>query len=276
MDIFPNLDLLSKINFLTPNKLQGVKMNVLKVLITSIFLSLNVIAQDITTKWANESEAGLTSTQSAQSATLDTNLYYGKHKTTVEKGSNTLSVFGNYFYGKQGDELNARHWMAGFKWDKAYSKILKAFLAETVEGNRFMGYVLRSNTDVGGKYYFLTQDEPKDLDYFFAELGYRLSFEDLTNNRTGASSTSNQGRAYSEYSKAWTATFSSKLWVEYIKTFGNDNRDMLNSEISGLTKMSDILSMKASYLVRYDDTLKDKSFERNTTTMLMVALIANY
>jgi hypothetical protein len=51
---------------------------------------------------------------------------------------------------------------------------------------------------------------------------------------------------------------------------------MFNTELSALTKMSDILSMKASYLVRYDDTLKDKGFERNITNILMVALIANY
>ncbi len=251
-------------------------MNVLKVLIIGFLLSSQLLAQEVTAKWANESEAGLTSTQSAQSAALDTNLYYGKHKTTFEKGSNTLSVLGNYFYGKQGNNLNARSWIAGFKWDKAYSNVLKAFLAETVEGNRFMGYTLRSNTDIGAKYFIQTQDDPKDLDYFFVELGYRLSYEDLTNNATGANSTSNQGRAFSEYSKAWNTAFSTKLWVEYIKTFGNDNRDMLNSELSGLTKVSDLLSMKASYLVRYDDTLKDKGFERNTTTMLMVALIANY
>ena len=251
-------------------------MSVLKVLLLGFLLSLNVTAQEVTTKWANESEAGLTSTQSAQSAALDTNLYFGKHKSTVEKGSNTFSAMGNYFYGKQGNELNARSWMAGFKWDKAYNANLKAFLAETVEGNRFMGYTLRSNTDIGAKYFFLTQEDPKDLDYLFSELGYRLSYEDLTNNLTGANSTSNQGRTYVEYSKAWTTTFSTKLWAEYIKTFSNDNRDMINSEVSALTKMSDLLSMKASYLVRYDDTLKDKNFERNTTTMLMVALIANY
>lgn len=255
-------------------------MSRLKVLLLGFLLSLSVTAQDaspeVTVKWANESEAGLTSTQSAQSAALDTNLYFGKHKSIIQNGSNTFSLMGNYFYGKQGNNLNARSWMAGFKWDKAFNSNLKAFLAETVEGNRFMGYTLRSNTDVGAKYFFLTQEDPKDLDYLFSELGYRLSYEDLTNNRTGANSTSNQARAYTEYSKAWTTTFSTKLWAEYIKTLGNDNRDMLNSEVSALTKMSDLLSMKASYLVRYDDTLKDKGFERNTTTMLMVALIANY
>lgn len=139
-----------------------------------------------------------------------------------------------------------------------------------------MGYVLRSNTDIGAKYFFSAQENPKDLDYFFAELGYRLSYEDLTTNPTNANSTSNQARAYTEYSKAWTATFSTKLWVEYIKTLGNDNREMINTELSAIAQMSDLLSMKASYLVRYDDTLKDKGFERNVNNVLMIALIANY
>ncbi len=252
-------------------------MYVLKALLLSMLISLSALSQVASSaKWANESEAGLSSSKSAESSSLDSNLYYGKHKSTVEVGVNTYSAFGNYFYGKQGDQLNTRNWMAGAKWDRAFSDRLKGFLAETLEGNRFMGYVLRSNTDIGAKYYFSVQEDPKDLDYFFAELGYRLSYEDLTVNPTGANSTSNQARAYSEYSKAWTATFSTKLWAEYIKTIGNDNKDMINTELSALTKMSDILAMKASYLLKYDDTLKDKGFERNTTSMLMVALIANY
>lgn len=252
-------------------------MLVSRILFILLLSSMNLNAQEVSSlKWANESEAGLSSSKSAQSSSLDSTLYYGKHKSTVQKGLNTYSAFGDYFYGKQGDQLNTRNWMTGFQYDHAFSDRFKGFLAETLQGNRFMGFVLRSNTDLGGKYFFLTQEDPKDLDYFFAELGYRLSYEDLTNNSTGANSTSNQGRAYTEFSKAWTATFSTKLWVEYIKTFGNDNRDMVNTELSALTKMSDLLSMKASYLVRYDDTLKDKGFERTTTNILMVALIANY
>jgi hypothetical protein len=126
-------------------------MQLLKVLLLTCFLSIYSYAQDInavaqgasTAKWANESEAGLSSSKSAQSAALDSTLYYGKHKSTVEMGVNTYSAFGNYFYGKQGDQLNTRNWMAGFKWDRAFNDRLKGFLAETLEGNRFMGYVLK-------------------------------------------------------------------------------------------------------------------------------------
>lgn len=251
-------------------------LNALKVLFFGLLFSYNAQSQNNAAIWANESEAGLSSSKSAQSSDLNTNLYYGKHKSMMELGVNTYSVLGNYYYGKQGDEVNTRNWMAGFKWDRSFNERFKGFLAETLEGNRFMGYVLRSNTDIGAKYYFSVQEDPKDLDYFFTEAGYRLSYEDLTNNPTNANSTSNQVRIYSEYSKPWTATFTTKLWVEYIKTIGNDNRDMINTELSAQTKMSNLLSMKASYLVRYDDTLKDKGFERNTTSLLMLALIANY
>ena len=245
-------------------------------LVSLLLCSTSVFSQDSSTKWANESEAGLSSIKSAQSSGLDTDLYYGKHKSDVSRGINSYSAFGNYYYGKQGSDLNTRNWAAGLKWGRSFSERLKGFLSETLEGNRFMGYVLRSNTDLGARYYFSTQEDPKDLDYFFAELGYRLSYEDLTTNTTDARSTNNQARAYTEYSKPWTATFSTKFWFEYIKTLGNDNRDMFNTEISASTKMSDLLSMKASYLVRYDDTLKDKGFERNTTNVMMLALIANY
>lgn len=248
---------------------------VIKALCLSALLVGSTFAQ-MEAKWANESEVGITSTQSANSSSEDTDLYFAKHKTAVEMGKNTFTAQGNYFYGKKGDEITARNWMGNLKWDRSFSERFKGFIAETLEGDRFMGYVLRSSTDLGGRYYFSMQEEPKDLDYFFAEAGYRLTYEDYTVRTANTNSTSSQARIFSEYSKPWTATFSTKLWIEYLKTLGNDSRDQYNAELSGLTKMSDLLTMKASYLVKFDDTLKDKGLERNTTKVLMVSLIANY
>ena len=247
-------------------------------LVPFLFCSLisQTFAQDSTTSWAHESEFGLTSTKSAQASSNDTDIYYAKHKTNLTSGKKNITAQGNYYYGKQGNELTARSWMTSLKWDRSLSEKFSIFVAETLEGNRFMGYVLRSSTDLGGKYFFMTKEDAKDLDYFFVEAGYRLSYDDLTNNPNNVNSTSNQARAYTEYSKAWNAVFSTKLWIEYIKTLGNDNRNMYNSELSALAKMSDILTMKAAYLVKFDDSLKDKNFERNTDRTILVALIANY
>lgn len=255
------------------------RYDVMYSFLTAIFICLLTLSSSLLfadPKWSNESELGLTSTQPAGSSSDDTDLYFGKHKTIVSIDKNTFTVQGQYFYGKQGEELTSRNWMGSIQWDRTFTEKLKGFLAEKLEGDRFMGYVLRSNTDIGGRYYFITQEEPKDLDYFFAEAGYRLTYEDYTVDQPNVNSTSHVGRLYSEYSKPWTSTFSTKLWVEYLKTIGNDNRNQYNAELSALSKMSDLLTMKASYLVKFDDTLKDKDLERNTTRVMMISLIANY
>lgn len=246
---------------------------VLFFLVFVSFISNPLFAE---TKWAHESELGLMSTQSANSSSEDTDLYFGKHKSIVAFDKNTLTANGQYFYGKKGDQITSRNWMGALQWDRTFSERFKGFLAEKLEGDRFMGYVLRSNTDIGGRYYFSIQEEPKDLDYFFAEAGYRLTYEDYTTNLPNTNSTSHVARIYSEYSKPWADSFSTKLWIEYLKTIGNDNRDQYNAELSALNKMSDLLTLKGSYLVKFDDTLKDKGLEKNTTKVMMISLIANY
>lgn len=253
------------------------KKNYFFLILLALFSFSKIFAAELSL--VHESELGITTTKSAQSSAQDSELYVGKHKSVATFDLNLITVAGQYYYGKTGHELNARNWLFGIRYDRKINDRWNLFIAETLEGNRFMGFITRSNSDIGVKYYVLTQDDDKDLDYLFAEAGYRLSHDKKTDEAKAlddSNPTSSAARLYAEYSKVWSTSLSTKLSSEYVKTIGNDHKELINSEISALSKVSDLLTFKGSYLVKYDNTLKDKGFENSSDRILMVALIANY
>jgi len=160
-------------------------MNLFKsLMLASVFFSpFSVMAQDLAHNSLvikNESSLGMTSFKSAQSQALDTELFFGKHLSEAQKGNNKYSLFGNYFYGKTGNELTARSWMGGFRYDRFINPDLSFFAAETLDGNRFLSFVLRSNTDIGSKYYWSAKNDDKDATFALIEGGYRITYEDRT------------------------------------------------------------------------------------------------
>jgi hypothetical protein len=254
-------------------------MNKMWIKLLLVLISLNLNAQESTRTITNESSLGLTSFRSAQNSNLDTELYFGKHLSELKRSQDKWGLKGEYFYGKTGDQLTARSWLAGLRYDRILSPIWSLFAAENVEGNRFLSFVLRSNTDLGAKYFVYEKSDDKDLNYWLAEAGYRLTYEDRISqagSTFAANSTSSKGRLATEASYLWTESFSNKLTVEYLKTIGNDYREQVNAEIAAINKLSAILSFKASYLYNYDDTLKDQGFAYNASKTLAVSLIANY
>ncbi|MDH4468108.1 MAG: DUF481 domain-containing protein [Bacteriovoracaceae bacterium] len=237
-----------------------------------------VVLENVTTI-SNESSLGLTSFQSAQNSNLNTELYFGKHSTSLDHGLNKYKFNGEYFYGKTGEQLTARNWLAGLRYDRSLEKDWSVFFGENVEGNKFLSYSIRSNTDLGSKYFLESRDNDQDLKYVFVEGGYRLTYEDRVSQAGStftANSTSHKGRAASEASYLWTESFSTKFSIEYLKTFGNDHRRQVNAELGAINKLSKVLSFKASYLYNYDSSLRDQGFAYNASKTLAVSLVANY
>jgi putative salt-induced outer membrane protein YdiY len=76
--------------------------------------------------------------------------------------------------------------------------------------------------------------------------------------------------------KKFSPSFYGKFYAEWLKTIGNDNRNIVVSEISGNSRMSEMLTLKVAYLMRYDDTLQDRGFEHSNDRILTVAVIATY
>ena len=169
--------------------------------------------------------------------------------------------------------------MTALRYDRSLEKDWSIFFGENLEGDKFLSYSLRSNTDLGSKYFLYSKDNDQDLRYLFLEGGYRLTYEDRVSQPGStfkANSTSHKGRAGSEASYLWTESFSTKFSIEYLKTFENDHRRQVNAELGAINKLSKVLSFKASYLYNYDSSLRDQGFAYNASKTLAVSLVANY
>ena len=107
------------------------------------------------------------------------------------------------------------------------------------------GFERRFNSDIGGKYGIFKAETFR----WDAELGYRYTSEDRT---TPPNLYSNFGRVYTELSKDWTPTSSTKFWVEYLPNFTHPKAFLLNSELSATSVLTTIVSVKLAYLLKYN------------------------
>ncbi|MCB9091080.1 MAG: DUF481 domain-containing protein [Halobacteriovoraceae bacterium] len=233
------------------------------------FMALNSMASN----WKNQSELGATSI----SGNTETTTINALHSSIWEKEKNVVTGKGDYVYGEADDVVTARSWSASLRYDRKINDRWNWFLAQGVEGNKFSGFEERRNSDLGAKYYLIPQENKDDIDYLFFELGYRYTHEErIDNTDPDFEQDSSVGRAYIEYSKPVTESFKFKTNLEYLKTFDSDERNLYTFEIAGVNSLSEMLSLKVSYKLIKDDTLKDRGFTSDTDKTLTVLLVATY
>lgn len=234
---------------------------------TPIFLCLLSIAfnafGDVKPGWSNESELGL----SVISGNTESESYNGKQKLSyVFENEDALIASGRYIEAKTSGAITAKSWAAELRYEKSLSEHWSVFAAQGAESDRFAGYVQRDNTDLGGKYYFVKSDENNLL----AELGYRST---TTNPVAGDRGRSNFGRAYLEYSRKKDKSWEAKIWAEYLPNFTRREAYLANLEPSFSVMLSEIFSLKATYLVKYQNELSppNTSYTDTTWTTTLVA-----
>ena len=168
-----------------------------------------------------------------------------KNKYEFE-GRSTVLFGGHYTYGENTGALSARNWDANGKYEFAITDRFSAVTGETIEGNRFQDVKARYNTALGGKYFFMKEDNQD----FFMELAYRYSAED----RYKAENVYQQkARTYAEWNKKQSATLQWKFWLEYLPNFTAGSDWMLTGEGSMTAILSSMFSLKVAYKGLYDN-----------------------
>jgi putative salt-induced outer membrane protein len=185
-------------------------------------------------------------------------------------GRNELRFDARYLSSIASSVETARNWGLGLRYGRDTSERLTFFLAETIDGNVFSGYLQRYNTDVGLKYKLLTAADG-GLDWF-AEAGYRLVLENPT---SGTKPTTHAARLYTEAIKSLSESVSAKFWVEYIPNFSTPADWLLNTELSASVLLSQVFSLKLGYLVKYDAQL-NTGVTKNVDTTFTTALVAKF
>ena len=213
-------------------------------------------------EFKNESEAGVVVT----TGNSKTQSYNIKQMSQYSVGKNLLRFDGKYLNAKQKGVLSAENWLLGLRFEHEISAMFSGFLAQSLESDKFAGYLQRYNTDLGGKY-FLDKKE-KEFVWFF-EGGYRYTREHGTNDVTKKYQ---KARLYSEVEKYWVKTSSTKLWIEYIPNFTVNKAWQINGEASVSSALDSVFSVKSAYLVQYSNDPAPGAVKSDSTfTMSLVA-----
>jgi putative salt-induced outer membrane protein YdiY len=134
--------------------------------------------------------------------------------------------------------------------------------------NKFSGIDRSLYGGLGAGYKFL--DGPAH--FLIGELGLRYvsdKYTDETGNNYAA------GRGFGKYTYAFTEKNRASQSVELLYNFSNSKRYAVNSETAVISALSGNLSLKAAYVVNYQNEPIPSTFEK-TDTMLTVALVVNY
>lgn len=157
--------------------------------------------------------------------------------------SDALRFDGRFLKASADGVESARSWALGLRYERSISDQVSGYAGQNVESDRFAGYRQRYNTDLGGKYTFLQNDEMTVL----SEAGYRRTIE----NREASQVNQNILRVYAEANRNWTKTFSSRLGVEYLPNLTISSDYQLNADLSISAAINEIFALKMGYLLKY-------------------------
>lgn len=188
----------------------------------------------------NDSAAGIVVTSgnaSTESLNFEQKNTYG---WTTE---DTLKFFGKYLFSSSNSVDTAQYWTLGLRYERGIIDRLSAYFGQAVESDLFSGYLQRYNSDVGGKYALISEDDLK----WNAEAGYRYTIE----NRFAGQVDQNYLRFYTDVNKHWTKTASTQAAVEYLPNLTDTSDFQLNTDLAATAVLSEILSIKLDYLIKF-------------------------
>jgi len=213
----------------------------LRALIFSTLISF--FAPAARAEFHNESEMGIVITSGntrTQSLSLKQQNRYGWLK-------NAFALNGSFLQTKNAGVLSAKRWDLQLRYERQVSENLLLILAQGVQSDRFAGYLQRLNTDFGPRYIVMKE---ANVFEWAAESTYRYSREIKT---TGARDLRQQARLFTEIKRDWSPTTSSRYWIEFIPSLRDFSDWELRTEFSTSAALTSIFSMKATYLLKYDN-----------------------
>lgn len=223
-------------------------------------LSLNSFAADFT----NESEAGI----AVASGNTKSKTYNVKQENSYKFDANVLKFKARFLNTFSNDVESARYILGSLRYERELNERFSLFVEEGLESDKFAGYYLRHNNDIGGKYNIYKVENF----YWFVEAGYRYVNEKLNND---SHIYKNSLRAYTETEKKWTETVSTKYFLEYLPNLKESKDYQINTELSVSAALSTMFSIKTAYLLRYDH-LPAPGTSTKTDTLLTTALVAKF
>jgi putative salt-induced outer membrane protein len=184
-----------------------------------------------------------------------------------DESLNLVKFNGKYLDTSNNSVATARYWTAGLRYERSVSQSFSLFAGQAVESDIFSGYNQRYNSDLGGKYFIYKEDAFA----WSVEAGYRYTIE----NRLLGQVHQNYLRAYTEATRDWTKTFSTKADVEYLPNLTVSTDYQINSEVAASAAINDSFAIKVGYVVRYRN-LPPPPAIHTTDTQFTTALVSKF
>jgi putative salt-induced outer membrane protein len=215
-------------------------------------------------KWQDEAELLYVDT----SGNTDVTTFSAKNTLTVPFSEKTKGTWRlGVLYGESDGTKNAESYFTEFRVDHSYTERLYSFGYGGWYKDKFAGIDARYYLGAGEGYKFY--NGPKH--FLLGEAGLTYTKEEFTDN------TDNDfpgGRLFGKYEYHFTEKNRFTQSLEWLLDFSEFDNWNLNSETALLSALNSWLSLKASYLIKYDNeplgTLK------KADKILGVALVVNF
>jgi putative salt-induced outer membrane protein len=216
-------------------------------------------------KWSDEGELSFVDTGGNTDVTTLSAKNLLKYKFTNKlQGAWKLGVL----YGESDGEKNAESYFTELRLDYQYTKRLYSYAIAGWMQDEFAGFDSRYYLGPGVGYKFLSGPNH----FLVGEAGLSYVKEEYIDD---TDKDYLQGRAFAQYKYAFTEKNRFSQSVEFLYDFDDSENYNVNSETAVISALSDYLSLKTSYVVKYDNQPVPETLEE-TDTVLAVTLVVNF
>jgi putative salt-induced outer membrane protein len=163
---------------------------------------------------------------------------------------------------------SAKSWNLGLRYDRHFEDRLSVFAAQMLESDRFAAYLQRYNTDLGAGVLIYQWEQIT----WSGEGGYRYTME----NRLDRSQEKYHSlRMASEVLATFNPRVSGRVWFEFLPNLTVADNWLLNADASLISTMSERLSLRLGYGIRYDHQ-PNPGATQTTDTVFTTSLVAQW
>ncbi len=214
--------------------------------------------------WSDQAELSFVTT----SGNTETTSLAGKNLLTYKftpKAVGSWKIGG--MYSEDQGATTAENYATELRFDYLYTERIYNYAMAGWNKDRFSGIDQRYYGGGGVGYKVLLG--PKH--FLLGEAGLNYTMEDYTDDTNSNFLT---GRAFGKYEYAITKKNRFSQSLEYLYDFSDSAHYKVGSETAVVSSLTDILSLKAAYTVRYDHKPVPANL-KSTDTMMTVALVVN-
>lgn len=216
-------------------------------------------------KWSDEAELSFVDTGGNTDVTTLSAKNLLKYRFTNKlQGAWKLGAV----YGKSDGEKNAENYFTELRLDYQLTERLYSYAAGGWMQDEFAGIDSRYYLGPGVGYKFLSG--PKH--FLAGEAGLNYVNEEYIDD---TDKDYLEGRAFAKYEYALAEKNRFSQSVELLYDFEDSENYIVNSETAVISALSDYLSLKASYVIKYDNEPVPETL-KETDTILAVTLVVNF